>query len=150
MRRFTILVADDDRDDFQTLCDAFGELDMQPVMEYVEDGRELLERLDLLLRTGNGCPDVVLLDLNMPRVNGIQALSEIRTLPRFPRLPVLIYTTTNDPAQRKQCLSLGANGFVTKGSSFSAIVQFAADLAGFIEVARHNPLVSFHRRKYEV
>lgn len=147
---FRLLIADDDRDDFHTLIDAFGEIGLNPWFDHVTDGRALLEHLQCCMAGECERPDVILLDLNMPRVDGIQALKEIRSLPGTLIPPVLIYTTTNDPYQKQQCLAHGASGFVTKGSSFSAIVSFARDLAEFIAEARMNPEISFHRRKNEV
>jgi CheY-like chemotaxis protein len=133
MRRFHILVADDDYEDFSTLKEAFGELEVPPSLECLENGRELVNRLaDGTGDKSGSIPDLILLDLNMPKMDGVQALEKIRQMSWLNRVPVLVYTTTHDWEQMQACIMRGANGFVTKGDTFSAIVKFAGAICEYI------------------
>jgi two-component system, response regulator len=132
MRRFHILVADDDDDDFQTIKEAFAQFENEPYFDHVIDGRQLLDFLGSSLIRNSALPDLILLDINMPKMDGIEALTHIKKIQKACDIPIIVYTTTNNKEQMKQCYLLGANGFVTKGVSFPMVVNFARDLSDFI------------------
>ena len=121
-----VLVADDDEDDRVFTRDALLEIGAGTV-NFVHDGEELL---DYLRRQGRHAerserddPDVVLLDLNMPRMTGAEALSEIRADMNLRTLPVVVLTTSTSEADVVDSYALGANSFISKPSTFAGLVE---------------------------
>jgi CheY-like chemotaxis protein len=123
----TILLADDDADDRQLLRDALAESRLHSELLTVNDGEELL---DYLRRSGENCraeraprPGLILLDLAMPRMDGREALEEIKKDPDLRQIPVVIMTTSG--AQEDICRSydLGASSYITKPVTFDELVQ---------------------------
>ncbi len=126
----TILLADDDPADILLTRRAFRAARLQNALHVVNDGEELLEYLRREKRYAPPAeaprPDLVLLDLNMPRMDGREALAELRADPRFAALPVIILTTSQQEADVLRTYDLGANSFISK----------PVDLAGLIEVIK--------------
>ena len=119
-RSIAVLVADDDEDDRALTRDALLQVDARSEIRFVQDGRELLE----YLRSDGTCdPDVVLLDLNMPRMNGKEALSEIRADDTLRALPVVVFTTSRTEEDVSDCYRRGANSFISKPMSFTGLVE---------------------------
>ena len=105
-QRIRVLVADDSPTALLSVCrylDFAGEFDL---IGTATDGADLLERTKLLR------PDLVLSDLSMPRINGLEATIELRRL--FPELRILIFSGLNGLSLRDECMRCGANGFVEK------------------------------------
>ncbi|MFO7965911.1 MAG: response regulator [Desulfobacterales bacterium] len=127
--RYPILVAEDDPDDQLLIKEAFAESGLSVELHFVGDGEELVDRLDLYLKNnGTGShpkPLCILLDLNMPRKDGREALKEIRTIPEFQDLDVIVLTTSDSPQDRMYCSELGVSDFVTKPGSFNELIEFA-------------------------
>lgn len=115
-----ILVADDDLDDQELIRDALVESNFdEKKIQFVDDGLLLLDSL-------NKCtilPSIILLDLNMPRKGGKEALVELKKSERFRHIPVIIFTTSDSEIDIKQCYSLGSNAFMTKPSSYFELVD---------------------------
>jgi CheY-like chemotaxis protein len=109
----TILYVDDDPDDRQLFIEAVQTMDDQIACVTARDGVEALEYLQK-----NDLPDVVFLDINMPLMDGKRCLAEIRHNNRTSALPVIMFTTSNDPAEREECEVLGATEFVLKPVSY--------------------------------
>ncbi len=81
------------------------------------------------IANGNGAiPDLILLDLNLPEVHGIELLRQIRTSPRLKPVPTVIITTSHDDRDRERCFDLGAVGFYPKPSTYSETLEFVSDL----------------------
>ncbi len=117
----TVLVAEDDEDDRLLLKEAVDELGFSVDLLFVEDGEELL---DYLSKAGNGKanePDLILLDLNMPKKDGRQALREIKETAEYSTIPVAVLTTSSSETDRWYCYDLGANNFITKPPSFDGL-----------------------------
>lgn len=124
-----ILVAEDDADDQLLLKTAFAESEASAELTFVRDGVELLEYLDGVADDHIGAfPDLVLLDLNMPRKSGKEALAQIKSHPVYRKVPVVIYTTTRDAAEVRRCYELGANNYIVKPSSFDSMVEIVTSL----------------------
>jgi CheY-like chemotaxis protein len=119
-----ILVCDDDRDDQLLIEHAFAEACIEAKFRFTSDGVELTEYLQKSDKDGNSLyPDIILLDLNMPRMDGLQALEWIKSHPHHRAIPVVIYTTSREPKDIQQCYGAGANSFMTKCSSIEGLVD---------------------------
>ncbi len=122
---FNILLADDDADDRLLIQDALQESKLPQQLDCVQDGEELL---DFLRRRGNytGLPDqrpcLILLDLNMPRKDGREALREIKGDPHLRRIPVVILTTSQAEEDILRTYDLGASSFIIKPRDFATVV----------------------------
>lgn len=136
MIKFSILVAEDDEDDYYLLEMAFRELDLLHNLYHVRNGAELITYLSAAVNKKQELPDLILLDINMPKLNGIEALERIRSDKSYINVPVVIYSTSNSDEQKAQCLELGARDFITKGSSFDKIVSTMRNIDDYI---KHDP-----------
>jgi len=127
-RPITILMADDDEEDCQLTREALEDARLANEMRFVGDGQELL---DYLRRQGRYAdpsveaprPGIILLDLNMPRRDGREALAEIKSDQDLRRIPVVVLTTSSDEADILRSYNLGVNSFITKPVTFEALVE---------------------------
>ena len=122
-----ILMAEDDPEDAMLAADALHEAKLLNPFVVVEDGRALM---DYLHRTGAFAPPhpavrpgIILLDLNMPRMNGKEALAEIRSDPGLRDIPVVVLTTSRADEDVLRSYTLGANSFIVKPVSFEGLVD---------------------------
>jgi CheY-like chemotaxis protein len=123
-RTFQIAVADDDIDDQELVDKAFKDAKVKVVITKVFNGIELMDYLLKRLkykRNTDPNPDLILLDLNMPLMDGFEALKEIKRIPRLSDVPIYVITTSRSEREKQQALELGANGFYHKGASSSEI-----------------------------
>ncbi len=122
----TILIADDDTDDRLFIEKAFRQNGYAQAITFVEDGEELMEYLYRYGRYNEQnapWPNLLILDLNMPRKNGFQALGEIKDDPKLRRLPVVVMTTSSADEDVLKTYNLGVNSFVTKPFNFNRLVE---------------------------
>jgi CheY-like chemotaxis protein len=126
-RPVTILMADDDADDRDFARTAAQEGRLMNELRFVEDGEELL---DYLHRRGayadpkdSPRPGLILLDLNMPRKDGREALREIKGDPSLRQIPVVVLTTSKTEEDILRSYDLGANCFITKPVTFEGLVE---------------------------
>jgi len=126
-KSITILMADDDEDDRFLTEEAFIESRLANNLHFVKDGEELMQ---YLLRQGEYTdpqssprPGIILLDLNMPRKDGREALEEIKANPDLCRIPVIILTTSKAEEDIIRSYNLGANSFITKPVTFHRLVE---------------------------
>jgi CheY-like chemotaxis protein len=124
---FTILMADDDADDRDFTRSAMEESRLVNDLRCVEDGEELL---DYLHRRGRYAdpkdsprPGLILLDLNMPRLDGREALKEIKADPKLRNIPIVVLTTSKTEEDILRSYNLGANCFITKPVTFEGLVD---------------------------
>jgi len=122
-----ILMADDDGDDQMLVKDAIQECGWESSVVFVENGEELL---DYLFRRGQyqdsataPRPGLVLLDLNMPRKDGREALRDIKSDAELRRIPVVVLTTSRSDTDIGTVYDLGANSFISKPVQFDALVD---------------------------
>jgi CheY-like chemotaxis protein len=123
----TILLADDDPDDRQLTRDAFAENRLANMLNTVEDGEELLEYLQRRGRYADQkdvpLPGLILLDLNMPRKDGREALKEIKADPNLRRIPIVVLTTSKAEEDILRTYDLGVNSYITKPVTFKSLVE---------------------------
>jgi len=127
----TVLIADDDADDRMFLEQAMRQNGYTQAINFVEDGEQLMEYLRQQGRYNEQnapWPNLLILDLNMPRKNGFQALSEIKDDPKLRRLPVVVMTTSSTDEDVIKTYNLGVNSFVTKPFNFNRLVEMIGAL----------------------
>jgi CheY-like chemotaxis protein len=116
IKQLNILLADDDIDDCIFFKEALDELPLSTHLMVVHDGEQLMQ---LLINETNEFPDVLFLDLNMPRKNGFECLSEIKLSKKLNQLPVIIFSTSFEQEVVNQLYQNGAQYFIRKPSEFS-------------------------------
>lgn len=132
MKKSLILVADDDSDDRFLLQSAFEEHGDQEKLEFVENGIEVMEFLEAASsRSDHHFPELIMLDLNMPKMNGKEVLSEIKNHPVLKRIPVIIYTTTRNEIEIRKCYELGANTYIVKPISFEGLRDVVTNIRSY-------------------
>lgn len=133
-KAIAILMAEDDPDDRLLACEAFEESRLVNELHLVEDGEELM---DYLYRRGNynetsaPRPGVILLDLNMPRKDGREALREIKADPDLRRIPVVVLTTSKAEEDILRTYDLGVNSFIVKPVTFTDLVELLRTLGRY-------------------
>ena len=134
-RAITILLADDDEDDRILARDALAESRLANDLRTVSDGEELLDYLHRRGRYASPAdsprPGLILLDLNMPRKDGREALREIKADPGLRQIPVVVMTTSEAEEDIYRTYDLGANSFITKPVLFESLVGVMKDLGSY-------------------
>ena len=127
-------MADDDPDDRVLMKEALEENMLPSVLHFVEDGKELL---DYLKKRGKFAlaetfhPGLILLDLNMPKVDGREALRLIKSDPQLRRIPVVVLTTSRAQEDIFKTYDLGVNSFICKPVSFKELVNVASEIGRY-------------------
>lgn len=131
----TILMADDDEDDRLLAQDALKESRVLNRLLCVENGVELIRYLEGQGKYANRdkypMPGLILLDLNMPKKDGREALQEIKSNPAIRRIPVVILTTSKAEEDKVRGYDLGAASYITKPVTFSALVELMRTLGKY-------------------
>lgn len=124
LQRKQVLVAEDDPDDRLLLKEAFAEKlgDEAPLL-FVNDGVELIDYLVRLSETNGPLPAVILLDINMPRMNGLQALERIKSHSRMKTIPCAMLSTSNSPEMVQLAYQLGASSYFQKPATFRQMLE---------------------------
>jgi CheY-like chemotaxis protein len=126
-RPVTILIADDDPEDRMLARDALNESKLANAVQFVEDGQELL---DYLRRQGrfadpalSPTPGIILVDLNMPRMDGRTAIQALKADPALCHIPIIVLTTSSAEEDIFRSYALGVSSYITKPVSFDALVR---------------------------
>jgi CheY-like chemotaxis protein len=133
-----ILMADDDPDDRLMAKEALEASGLRNTMRFVEDGVELMRYLGQEGEYADAPrPGLILLDMNMPRKNGREALAELKSHPDFKRIPVVILTTSQADEDIKLGYDLGASSYITKPVTFEGLVAVMQTLGNYwLEIVR--------------
>ncbi len=130
-----ILMADDDADDRLLAQDAFTECQIRGQLRFVENGEDLLAYLQkdgkYQVPESAPAPNLILLDLNMPKKDGREALREIKSNPDLRKIPVVVFTTSKADSDIARIYDLGANSFITKPVSFDSLVKMMSILGHY-------------------
>lgn len=129
----SILIAEDDADDRYLLEAAFQENGFNDRLYFVDNGLKALEFLYALQQKDSekNWPRFILLDLNMPKKDGREVLKEIKQNPFFKKIPVIVFSTTNNEMEMRRCYEMGANSYITKPSSFEGLIKTVAALRAY-------------------
>lgn len=125
-----IILAEDDIDDQNIFQIALGEIDPSVQVQFVANGRELLQLLQ------NCRPDIVFLDLEMPYKNGLECLLEIRSTPQLQDIPVIVFSSTTKPANIQTAYEMGANLFFIKPPIYS---DYLSSIKAIFKLNWNNP-----------
>jgi len=121
MKRNTIFVIDDDADDRKIISDAFKEDNPQVDYAFFENADSFLKSL----YSSSQLPDLILLDLNMPGMLGMQVLKELKSSPTFSVIPIIILTTSVREKDKQNAYEIGVNCFLQKPQSYSGFLLLA-------------------------
>ncbi len=118
-----ILVADDDIDDQAMISDSFRDMGSDCRIEIVSDGKQAIERLE---NATMSLPCLVVLDLNMPVLGGMETLERIRKNSAFNDIPIVVFTTSSSTESRRQSLNLGAMDYIVKPNDYHGLMDITA------------------------
>jgi CheY-like chemotaxis protein len=125
-------MAEDDPDDRLLLEQAFKDVHLPVELRFVEDGEDLMSYLHRRSHYSDPArfplPTIILLDLNMPRKDGRQALEEIKADPDLQKIPVIVWTTSDLDEDIQRCREAGADTYITKPMSYSGLLETVEDL----------------------
>jgi len=133
----SLVIADDDTDDQYLMQKAIWEVNSNHKITSVYNGMQLL---DYLLRKGTykNCgepfPDCIFLDLNMPLVNGAEALSRIKKNPEISSIPVYIFSTSSCSSEKQKLITLGASGFFTKSPKQQNLKSIVTEILSEVDL----------------
>ena len=132
----TILIVDDDEEDYFLIKKALSQVEIPHLISYARNGEELMDYLSRQVSSSptlssTGYPDLIFLDLNMPRKHGREVLRDLKTDPALRHIPVVILTTSITPIDIYSSYELGANSFIVKPSLFATLVQLMKDIVQY-------------------
>lgn len=130
MNKKFILYADDDSDDVTWVSEACKNLDLNWDIAFVSNGREVMK---FLHETQTHTPSLVVLDLNMPEMDGRQTLQQIKNSDLYKNIPVVIVTTSGNKMDKEVCKRLGASLYLTKPDSYREWQDVVLQLQSFVE-----------------
>ena len=114
-----VLYADDDGDDREIFCEAINEINPAIKVVLGKDGEETLK----ILSVQKELPNLIFLDINMPRMDGLECLVKLKSDDRLKGIPVIIYSTTSSKSDESKIALLGASDFILKGNSFESVKE---------------------------
>ncbi len=130
-----ILIADDDLDDCEMIREALTESRLLNELHFVHDGEALIKWLhDKWERSQTGknlMPGLIFLDLNMPKMDGREVLTEMKKFAHLSQIPVIVLTTSQVEEDIVRSYNLGANSFITKPVEFESLVQVMRDIGRY-------------------
>lgn len=129
-----ILCADDNPYDIELFLVAFQEIELPHPVEVARDGQEALDYLNFEGNYSNRSPSIpaaILLDIKMPKINGIEVLKVIRSKPEWAEVPVIMMTSSEMQRDIETCYQLGANAYVVKPIDFEKFVGMVKSLSQF-------------------
>ena len=142
MKTKTILLVEDTRQDELLILRALNKINLANGVDVVRDGQQALDYLfregEFAGRAGPDLPTAVLLDVNLPRVSGLEVLDRLRADPRTRLLPIVILTSSDEERDRLRSYENGANSFVRKPLDFAEFAETVARL-GIYWLATNEP-----------
>lgn len=141
--RSLMLVADDDENDLRMILEALAGRGADLEVRTVHDGAETLDYLygrEAFKDRLPGNPEVLLLDLNMPRIDGWEVLRQVKADATLRTIPVVVFTSSSRDHDVEQCYELGANAYVVKPIDFHAFTEVVRDIRVFWTERNHPPV----------
>ena len=129
-----ILLGEDDADDEELLKEVFTALDNSFSMQFANNGRKLVTHLEQL--SDSNLPCLIILDYNMPELNGAEILKALKSGSRYNSIPKIIWSTSGSETYKRVCLELGACEYIIKPSSFKELTDVARYMLSFCSVSQ--------------
>ena len=122
-----VLWVEDDPEDQLLIQEAIEDAQIEKEFQFVNDGVEAMEYLnregEFANLAGQALPNLIMLDLNMPRKNGLETAKEIKENPELAQIPIIIFTTSQADTDMMESYDLGVNSFMTKPTSFDGLIE---------------------------
>ena len=132
MNTFSILLVEDDLDDVELMAQSLKDNAIAHEMETISQGDKVVPYLEAC----DTLPDIVILDLNLPKLHGREILARLKTSTRLGVLPVAILTTASSQQEKDQCFKLGADVFITKPSTIKGFDEMVASIIQVLQKQR--------------
>jgi CheY-like chemotaxis protein len=132
-KALSFLLVDDDSDDTSLFKEVLGEVNSSIIFHSAEDGQQAIQ---FLKSETSKLPDVIFLDLNMPRMSGKECLTQIKNDEKLHKIPVIMYTTSSQSKDIEETMQKGAICFITKPTNIKELKNILASIAGSV----HNNL----------
>lgn len=124
-----ILIADDDEEDLELMEEAILSAESNALLHKVRNGKALIEFLDS--SGSNQLPHLIIMDYNMPELNGAEVLSQLRRRPYYTSIPVVILSTSNAPLHQQECKANGASEYFVKPHTLRELDELAEKILAF-------------------
>lgn len=121
-----ILLADDDREDLELLSEVLLQLEAEASLHMVNNGSMVLEYLENI--PDDELPSLIVLDYNMPNMNGAEVLEQLCKTPRYQKIPKIIWSTSNNSNYIKECMEKGATSYFVKPATHKSLQEQAAEM----------------------
>lgn len=138
-KNITILIAEDDPGHAELIKDALEESGLKNEIKHFLDGVEVWEYLEKRATDNNGenvSGYLLLLDINMPRMDGVEVLKRIKKDEQLKKIPVIMLTTTDDPREIEECYKIGCNVYITKPVDFDKFSDTLKKLGLFVQIIK--------------
>lgn len=132
-----IMFVDDDEEDRFIMLEYFRESGNENHIHFITNGQEALDYLESIPEDGN-LPRLIVLDLNMPILNGTQTLFQLKRSRRFKDIPVIIFSTSENENEKRKCLSMGADDYLVKPASYNEGLKVVEKFTRFLEDVERN------------
>jgi CheY-like chemotaxis protein len=137
-----ILMTDDDSDDRLLAQLAFKKLNAAHSIDFVADGQELIDYLNQRVESRGELPDLILLDLQMPKKNGREALREIKANPKVSQIDIIIFSTSVSDKDKKNLLDLGAKEYIVKPAHQRDMEKIFRKICDELEAKPTSPVIA--------
>jgi CheY-like chemotaxis protein len=128
-----VFYVEDNPADVRLLQAAFRIAKFNPLMTVTEDGLRAIEAIEDLNKQGKPMPLLILLDLNLPKVNGYEVLKHLKSHKDFSAIPIIVFTGSNNPDDQAKCFSLNADDYWTKPQDLQEALSIANNLKSFLK-----------------
>jgi CheY-like chemotaxis protein len=138
-QELVILLAEDDEGHAYLIQQNLLDAGLRNTIVHVPDGQEALDFIHCVGSHSNRLPNgplLVLLDINMPRVDGVEVLRRLKADPKTVEVPIIVLTTTDDPREIKRCYELGCSSYVTKPVVYDQFVEAVRRLGLFLAIVQ--------------
>lgn len=129
-----ILLGEDDIDDEDLLKEIFSDIDSTIALQFINTGRKVLSTLEAM--SSHHLPSLIVLDYNMPELNGAEILKILKDNPRYDHIPKVIWSTSGSDVYKKKCLELGAKEYVIKPSSINDLTAIVLRLVALADMQK--------------
>jgi CheY-like chemotaxis protein len=131
LRAIHLLIIEDNPGDVRLLQEAFGELQANVEIQVARDGAEGIDLVTSTGQTQEGSPDLILLDLNLPKINGLDVLARLKSDPRTRHIPVIVLTSSRAESDVRRAYHSHANAYLRKPSTLDGLLKTVRDVKNF-------------------